>query len=185
MNPVRPKNITDNEKNNLVANIWNLVLRPFIKRRSNRMNCSKFRDIIITDYVDGELDEQGKQEIDRHLQSCAACRSFAAAVSKITVDSLRKAEMEEPPAFLWARIKSHLEQDSHHSGLKWLNVVVILSMFLLMALTGNYLVSGMLVATTQQETVASAEVAQQLSLSEFNDMPNEQVEIVYNNIIGG
>ncbi len=149
------------------------------------MNCSKFRDIIITDYIDDELDQQEKQEIDRHLQGCAACRSFAAAVSKITVDPLRKAEMEDPPAFLWTRIKSHLEQGHHRSELKWLNVIVTLAMFLIMVLTGNYLVSGMLDPATQPETMASAEVAQQLSLSEFNDMPNEQVEIVYNDIIGG
>jgi len=149
------------------------------------MDCSKVRDIIITDYVDAELEEQRKQEIDRHLQSCAACRAFAAAVSKMAVDPLRKAEIEEPPAFLWTRIKSHLEPDHSRSGLKWFNVIVTLSMFLVMALTGNYLVSGMLGSATQQETVASAEVAQQLSLSEFNDIPNEQVETVYNDIIGG
>lgn len=149
------------------------------------MGCSKFRDIIITDYVDDELDEQGKQEINHHLQGCAACRAFAAAVLKIAVDPLRKAEITEPPAFLWTRIKSHLEQDHNRSGLKWLHALAPLSMFVVMTLAGNYLVSGMLGSTTPPETVASAEVTQQLSLSEFNDMPNEQVEAVYTNIIGG
>lgn len=149
------------------------------------MNCSKFREIIITDYVDDQLDERGKQEIDRHLQSCAACRAFAAAVSEIAVDPLRKAKIEEPPAFLWTRIKSHLEQGHNSRGIKWLNVIVTSSMFLVMTLTGNYLVSGMLGPAMQQETVTGTEVARQLSLSEFKDMPNEQVETVYNNIIGG
>lgn len=149
------------------------------------MDCSKFRDIIITDYVDGELDEREKQEIDRHLQDCAACRSFAAAVSAVTIEPLRKTTPEEPPAFLWTRIQSRLEQDHSRSGLKWLQLLVTLSMFVVMALTGNYLVSGMLEPVTLQENVASAEVAQQLSLGEFNDMPNDQVETVYNDIIGG
>jgi anti-sigma factor RsiW len=149
------------------------------------MKCNKYRDIIITDYADGELDEREKQEIDRHLQDCAACRAFAAAVSAVTIEPLRKTTPEEPPAFLWTRIQSRLEQEPARGGIKWLNLLATLSMFVVMALTGNYLVSGMLSPVTQQETVASVEVSQQLSLSEFNDMPNEQVEAVYNSIIGG
>ncbi|MDD5258764.1 MAG: zf-HC2 domain-containing protein [bacterium] len=149
------------------------------------MKCDKYRDIIITDYVDGELDEQGKQEIDRHLRDCSACRAYAAAVSNLTVEPLRKAMPVEPPAFLWTRIKSRLAQEPAHGGIKWLNTVATFSMFVVMALAGNYLVSGMLGSTAQQEIVASAEVSQQLSLTEFNDMPNEQVETVYNSIIGG
>lgn len=149
------------------------------------MKCNKYRDIIITDYVDGELDERKKQEIDRHLQDCAACRAFTAAVSAVTIEPLRKTSPEEPPAFLWTRIQSRLEQDHTRSRIKWLGVLATLSMFIVMALTGNYLVLGVLSPATQQETVASAEVSRQLSLSEFNDMPNEQVEAVYNSIIGG
>jgi anti-sigma factor RsiW len=149
------------------------------------MKCDKYRDIIITDYVDGELDERGKQEIDRHLRDCAACRAYAAAVSNLAVEPLRTTIPVEPPAFLWTRIRSHLEQEPVHGGLKWLNVVATFSMFVVMALAGNYLVSGMLGSPAQQEIVASAEVSQQLSLTEFNDMPDEQVETVYNSIIGG
>ncbi len=149
------------------------------------MKCNKCRDIIITDYVDGELNEQGKLEIDRHLQECDACRTFAAAVLKIAVYPLKQTALEEPPAFLWTRIKSRLEQEPNRSGIKWLNVLATLSMFVIMTLAGNYLVSGMLGPVAQQDTVASAEVTRQLSLSEFNDIPNEQVETVYNSIIGG
>ncbi len=150
------------------------------------MKCNKFRDIIITDHVDGELDEQGKQELASHLQECAGCREFAAAVLAVAVDPLRKTTPEEPPAFLWTRLQSRLEQEQrNHSGLKWLQVLATSAMFLAMVLTGNYLVSGMVGTTNSQEVVASSEVASQLSLSEFNDMPNEQVETVYNNIIGG
>ncbi|MDD5131751.1 MAG: zf-HC2 domain-containing protein [bacterium] len=149
------------------------------------MNCHKFRDIIITDYIDGELAEQRKQEIDHHLRECPACRAFAAAVRSMAVDPLKETTLEEPPAFLWTRIQSRLEPAHSGRGTRWLNIAVTLSMFLAMTFTGNYLVSGMLGSATQQETIISAEVTQQLSLSEFNDMPNEQVEEVYNNIIGG
>ena len=150
------------------------------------MKCTKYRDIIITDYVDGELDEREKQEIDRHLQDCAACRAFTAAVSAVTIEPLRKTIPEEPPAFLWTRIQSRLEQGRHRNpGLKWLQILTTSVMFLGMVLTGNYLVSGMLGATTQPENMVRAEVSQQLSLTEFNDMPNEQVEAVYINILGG
>ncbi len=150
------------------------------------MKCNKFRDLIITDYVDGELDEQGKQEVERHLQGCAGCREFAAAVSTLALDPLRKTVSAEPPAFLWTRIQSRLEQDHQRKpGLKWLQVLATAAMFLVMALTGNYLVSGMVGTTNQQNVVASNELASQLSLTEFSDMPNEQVEAVYDNIIGG
>lgn len=149
------------------------------------MRCNKFRDIIITDYVDGELDAQGQQEIERHLQECAGCREFAAAVSALSVTPLRETAPEEPPAFLWTRIQNRLGQDQQRKpGLKWLQVLTTSAMFLIMVLTGNYLVSGMLGTTNSQEIVASSEVYSELSLSEFNDIPNEQVETAYN-IIGG
>ena len=150
------------------------------------MKCNNFRDIIITDYVDGELDEQGKQEIGRHLQDCPACRAFAAAVRSMAVDPLRQTAPEETPPFLWTRIQSRLEQQvPQRRGIRWLNVVVTMSMFLVMTVAGNYLVSGMISSPAQQEIMASAEVSQQLSLTEFNDMPDEQVETIYNSIIGG
>ena len=31
-------------------------------------------DAAITDYIDGTLDLRERAEIDRHLESCAACR---------------------------------------------------------------------------------------------------------------
>ncbi len=61
-------------------------------------------DTTIHDYVDGALDAGARAEVDRHLESCGACR--------LLVDDLREIrsvagslDLREPPARAWSRIE--------------------------------------------------------------------------------
>ena len=164
------------------------------------MKCSKIRDIIITDYADNELDEKTRREIEQHLNNCAACRAFEQALLSTVVGPLKNAEVVNPPDVLWSRIKNNLEQGKYNNNFmsfgellsifrqRWVNMVFVTAMLLLMALAGNYFAAGIWSAVSQQSTVATAanlEIVDNFQLSAFNDMPNEQVEIVYNDVLGG
>jgi anti-sigma factor RsiW len=61
-------------------------------------------DTAITDYVDGTLDVRERAEIDRHLESCAACRRMVEDFREIksTAGSL---DLREPPVRSWGRIE--------------------------------------------------------------------------------
>lgn len=164
------------------------------------MNCKKIRDIVITDYIDNELDEKTRREIEQHLNNCADCRAFEKALLSTVVGPLKNAETVNPPDVLWSRIKNNLEQGKHNNNFmslgellsifrqRWVNTVFVTVMLLLMALAGNYFAAGIWSAVSQQSTVATAanlEIVDNFQLNTFNDMPNEQVEIVYNNVLGG
>ena len=161
------------------------------------MKCSKIRDIIITDYADNELDEKTRREIEQHLNNCAACRAFEQALLSTVVEPLKNAEVVNPPDVLWSRIKNNLEQGKYNNNFmsfgellsifrqRWVNMVFVTVMLLLMALAGNYFAAGIWSAVSQETTTDSVEIADNLELSNFNDMPTRQVEVAYNNVIGG
>lgn len=153
------------------------------------MNCREIQDIIITDYVDNELDGNTKREIDRHVQGCVSCREFMDAVLKTSVEPLRAATPAVPPAFLWQRIANGLERPAAPEGFlsflrpAWINALAVASMLAFSLFSGNYLARDIWFARTQAtETV---EVADSLGLNTLGDMPGNQVEQVYTGIVGG
>ena len=72
------------------------------------MNCEKIKELILTDFSDNRLDEKVKKQVNAHLNSCVGCREFAQSVNKIAIDPLKRAEQENPPDYLWYRIKERI-----------------------------------------------------------------------------
>ncbi len=66
------------------------------------MNCADF-EILLCDYLDGTLDRERRTELERHMQSCAACADLAADV-RSAVSLAERAAVVEPPAELLTRI---------------------------------------------------------------------------------
>ena len=52
--------------------------------------CRKFRTVILTDYIDAQLDSQMKERIDENLNECAGCRSFTEEVKSKLVERARE-----------------------------------------------------------------------------------------------
>ena len=48
------------------------------------MNCKKIRELILTDYIDGEADEKTKMSVNAHVAECAECKELLSSVQKIT-----------------------------------------------------------------------------------------------------
>lgn len=76
------------------------------------MNCEKIKELLMTDYIDGELEAALMKEVDAHIKKCGACRLLKAELEdKITVP-LRQSGLVEPPQDLWSRIKGEIEEGS-------------------------------------------------------------------------
>ncbi len=73
------------------------------------MNCEKAREIILTDYLDGELTDAGKAPILEHLRGCPACREFETRVKATAIAPFAQAPRVEPPARLWKDIRMAIE----------------------------------------------------------------------------
>lgn len=74
------------------------------------MDCKKIRELILTDYIDGEADPQIKKEIEEHLSTCSQCRIFEKAAREFTVEPFEKAQRERPPEYLWGKIRASIEE---------------------------------------------------------------------------
>jgi len=69
------------------------------------MNCKKIRELIITDYIDGQIAQGIKKEVEEHLAICSKCRQFKQTVLKEAIEPFKRAEEVRPPDYLWYRIK--------------------------------------------------------------------------------
>ncbi len=50
------------------------------------MNCDQIRDLILTEYLDGECSPEVKQKVEIHLSSCRVCAELAADARQVTVE---------------------------------------------------------------------------------------------------
>lgn len=69
------------------------------------MKCDKIRELILTDYVDGQLVSSELKKLEAHLNSCKTCHEFAATVQRELAAPFEELEKVEPPVVIWENIK--------------------------------------------------------------------------------
>ena len=75
-------------------------------------NCDKFKDLILTDYVDEELDQETHANLESHLLVCPACQRFAQEVKNNLVVPFSQTQRQVVPDQVWLSIKAKIEEDS-------------------------------------------------------------------------
>lgn len=85
------------------------------------MKCSKVMKLLAADYVDGELGERIRSEVERHLETCPACRGFEAAVRSAAVEPFRTADRVKAPSSLRSSVMLRVREGraSDGSGFGW------------------------------------------------------------------
>ena len=73
--------------------------------------CEKFKDLILTDHIDGEVDAAAKEQIDAHLLACPDCLRLAEEVKAILVVPFKQAGREAVPEGIWEGIKDRIGQE--------------------------------------------------------------------------
>lgn len=80
------------------------------------MNCKEIQDLILTDYIDQELDLQEKKQVDQHLESCASCQALLSSVTKQACEPFDSTEKVCAPQSVWNEIKQAIDvQDQQPS----------------------------------------------------------------------
>lgn len=152
------------------------------------MNCKKVREILIKDY-EPQLAEKTQQEMKVHLNHCPACLAYQQSLSGI-IGQLKKIKPVKPADRVWVAIKHEIEKNRAVStslsptpffsfNSSWLHRAFVISLFLLTVASGNYCASKIV-----PEESLSAVLPDHLYLSAFNDLPHEQLEIVYTAMVG-
>ena len=67
------------------------------------MKCDKAK-IYLMEYIDGELGENLRQEVQAHLESCGACRQYQESLLSV-VSPIRRSKKLEVPENIWQEIK--------------------------------------------------------------------------------
>jgi len=75
------------------------------------MNCAKIREFLITDYMDGEMNEKMKSIIMNHLSACEGCRQFELELKEKALGPFKSMERHTPPAYVWERIKDRIRNE--------------------------------------------------------------------------
>ena len=82
--------------------------------------CDYFKDLILTDYIDGELDKNLGQSVESHLLDCSDCRAFFKEVKDNTaifpVPCSANVLRQQVPAVLWDTIKQSIEHKNQAAG---------------------------------------------------------------------
>ena len=72
------------------------------------MRCERMQELLLTDYIDGELDEKLRRDVDEHVHLCASCRELKRAILERSDQTRKAAVVEEPPAYVWERLKAKI-----------------------------------------------------------------------------
>jgi len=78
--------------------------------------CEHFRDSILTDYIDGELNKESRSILENHLLDCKECRVFLKEVKNIAALPLQDAGNQPVPAVLWDSIKQSIEDENQSTS---------------------------------------------------------------------
>ena len=74
------------------------------------MNCKRIRELVKTDYIDGEASAEVQKETRAHLNICNQCRQFERALQEMAIEPFKKAREIRPPELVWHRIKEAIEK---------------------------------------------------------------------------
>lgn len=75
------------------------------------MDCKKTQELILTDYIDGQMEDKQKGLIDQHLAHCPACKGYLDSIKNEVVNPFVNAPKVVPDEFLWTQIKKTIEQE--------------------------------------------------------------------------
>jgi len=69
------------------------------------MKCTKVQDLLKSDYMDAELNQELRRQIDSHLEKCPACQTLKQSLRDQRI-SLRAIKQKDVPPEIWQNIQS-------------------------------------------------------------------------------
>ena len=75
------------------------------------MKCSNWQDLILTDYLDNQMNEEQTTLVEEHLSDCRECREFAANARKAVIEPFENAQRKEPSEVVWQNIKKAISEE--------------------------------------------------------------------------
>ena len=74
--------------------------------------CDYFKELILTGFIDGQLDKNTAGSVESHLLDCRDCRAFFKEVKHTVVEPIKQVPSKLVPVELWDAIKQGIEQEN-------------------------------------------------------------------------
>ena len=76
--------------------------------------CNKFREVLLTDYWDKEINNELRSRVESHLNACPECRQFAEEIRSHLERPFEHAVREKVPDRVWVAIKEEIENEKDY-----------------------------------------------------------------------
>ena len=75
------------------------------------MKCENVKELILTDYLDGQLGKEQKSQIEKHLTICRDCKEYELLTRTAVVEPFDNLERHNPPETTWNKIREQIEEE--------------------------------------------------------------------------
>ncbi len=75
------------------------------------MKCEDVKELILTDYLDGQLEKEQKSQIEKHLTICTDCSDYEHLTRTAVVEPFNNTERHNPPEAAWHNIREQIEKE--------------------------------------------------------------------------
>ena len=75
------------------------------------MKCEDVKELILTDYLDGQLGKEMKAQIEKHLTICKGCKEYEFLTRTAAVEPFDNLEKYSPPEATWNKIREQIEEE--------------------------------------------------------------------------
>jgi anti-sigma factor RsiW len=75
------------------------------------MKCKEIQELLLTDFLDGELPSARRAVVGQHLEGCLDCRAYAEEVRKTAVTPFTAAEEVSVPESVWQAISATIDAE--------------------------------------------------------------------------
>jgi predicted anti-sigma-YlaC factor YlaD len=162
------------------------------------MNCKNVKKSLVP-FLENELPEDQRSQMEKHLKICPECSSLLEEFSPLW-GTLKHRERIEPSPYFWTRLKQKITE--HEEGrkpvLEWLEGLVrwarpaiavgvlVICIFLGYSL-GNFVqpVNGQTTSQVDERTIALQQFFDSRYLNPLNDLTTGSIEATYLEIISG
>ena len=75
------------------------------------MKCSRIKDLILSNYSDGELKEEQNVQIREHLAECSNCRDYESILRSRIIEPMENSQQLEPSEAVWMGVEEAIRRE--------------------------------------------------------------------------
>ena len=80
------------------------------------MNCERIKGLIMTDYIDGEMNAKLRRKVVAHIIACGQCKQFERILRQTAREPFEQFKPLKPPESVWEGVKAAVSSPDVNAG---------------------------------------------------------------------